>query len=54
MSDIQAIALAQGFQTIDNQVYSNSAKTVEDFINEGYTPDEALMLAGFGGYGFDN
>lgn len=54
MSEIQAIALAQGFQTIDNVMYNNSAKTVEDYINEGYTPDDALILAGFGGYGFDN
>lgn len=53
MSELQAVALAREFKKCDRQ-YSNAAKTVEDLINEGYTPDEALMLSGFGGYGFDN
>lgn len=53
MSEIQAIQLAKGFKQCDKE-FRNADKKVQDLINEGYTPDEALMLAGFGGYGFDN
>lgn len=54
MSEIQAVQLARGFKESDNNEFRNADKIVQDLINEGYTPDEALMLAGFGGYGFDN
>lgn len=53
MSEVQAISLAREFKKCDKK-YSNAAKTVQEYITEGYTPDEALMLAGFSGYGFDN
>jgi len=52
MSEIQAIALARDFKQCDKN-YRKAAKTVESYIEQGYTPDEALMLAGFGGYGID-
>ena len=54
MSEIQAVQLAQDFKQCDKKEFRNADRIVQDLINEGYTPDEALMLAGFGGYGFDN
>ncbi len=44
------MSLAQEFQKIDRKMYKRSLKEVTDLINEGYTPDEALMLAGISGY----
>ena len=53
MPELEAVALARDFRKCDKK-FRNAAKVVQDLINEGYTPDEALMLSGFGGYGFDN
>lgn len=53
MCETDAISLARAFKKIDPS-YKKADRNVQDLINEGYTPDEALMLAGFGGYGLDN
>ena len=51
MSEIQASALARDFKKmVDAKLYRNAERTVNDLLNEGYTPEEALMLAGIGGY----
>lgn len=50
MSEVNAIELARGFQKIDRCNYKRAAKSVESLIEEGYTPEEALMLTGIGGY----
>ena len=51
MSHLDAVALARGFSQCGNITASTE---VEDLLEQGYTPDEALMLAGIGGYGSDN
>lgn len=51
---MQAMKLAREFARKCDNALQKAANAVEDLINEGYTPDDALMLAGFGGYGFDN
>lgn len=53
MSDIKAIDLARDFRKCDKK-YEKAAKEVKQLIDEGYTPEEALMLAGFGGYEIDD
>ena len=50
MSEIQAIKLARDFKQCDDRRYRRTAREVEDLINEGYTPEEALMLSGIDGY----
>lgn len=49
MSEIQALKLARDFRNCDDN-YRKSEKLVQNYISEGYTPDEALMLAGISGY----
>lgn len=49
MSELAALSLAREFKDIDRS-YSENSSRVEDLIAEGYSPDDALMLAGFGGY----
>ena len=53
MSEIQALALARDFKKCDKSL-RKAESTVQRYIEKGYTPDEALLLAGFGGYGIDN
>jgi hypothetical protein len=50
MSEAKAIALAREFHKLDASHYYKTGKAVEKLISEGYTPEEALMLNGYGGY----
>lgn len=49
MADYEAITLAKNFRKIDSS-YKKTEKQVRQFLEDGYTPEEALMLSGIGGY----
>ena len=49
MSEQKALSIAYGFGSMDD-TYGAVGSQVKDFINQGYTPEEALNLSGIGGY----
>ena len=49
MSEQKALSIAYGFGSMDD-TYGTVGSQVEDLINQGYTPEEALNLSGIGGY----
>ena len=50
MSELNAIALARDFSQCDAATFGLAASAVQELIEQGYTPDDALMLCGIAGY----
>lgn len=50
MSYAEANTIVKGFNEIDNVAYSGNVSSFEELIEQGYSPNDALMLSGFGGY----
>lgn len=50
MSESSVIALAKGFKKVDRHEYRNADRKVKELLEQGYTPEEALKLAGIAGY----
>ncbi len=49
MDELNVLNLMDEFKKMDLH-FKDCKATVENLLSEGYSPDESLMLAGFGGY----